>query len=108
MIKLIIVNFNQRSHLDSLIESIQDQNDWEALVVDNSGELVGQSFLNTKIINPKKIQKIMSKKNDFGQVWKYLIKKKYLYVSNIIPSKWFTIDNPKQLIFFKKNYFRNV
>ena len=50
MIKLIIVNFNQRTHLDSLIESIQDQNDWEALVVDNSGELVGQSFLNTKII----------------------------------------------------------
>lgn len=54
MIKLIIVNFNQRTHLDSLIESIRDQNDWEAFVVDNSGELVGQSFLNTKIINPKK------------------------------------------------------
>ena len=50
----------------------------------------------------------MPQKNDFGEVWKYLIKKKYLYVSNIIPSKWFTIDNPKQLIFFKKNYFRNV
>ncbi len=61
-----------------------------------------------QIINPKKIQKIMPQKNDFGQVWKYLIKKKNLYVSNIIPSKWFTIDNPKQLIFFKKNYFRNV
>jgi NDP-sugar pyrophosphorylase family protein len=57
-----------------------------------------------QIVNPKKIQKLMKKKNDFNKVWRELIKKKQLYVSNIVPSRWFTIDNLTQLTFFKKNF----
>ena len=35
----------------------------------------------------------MKNKKDFNQIWNFLIKKKLLYVSNIMPKKWFTVDN---------------
>ena len=46
-----------------------------------------------QIINPYKINYIMKNKKNFNQIWNVLIKKKLLYVSNIMPKKWFTVDN---------------
>ena len=43
----------------------------------------------------------MNKTEDFNKVWKKLILKK-LIVSDVLPSKWFTIDNVKQLSSYKK------
>ena len=31
--------------------------------------------------------------DDFNILWKRLIKIKQLYVSNVMPKKWFTVDN---------------
>ena len=50
-----------------------------------------------QIINPYKINELFSKENDFNRLWKKMIKMKQLYVSDILPTKWFTTDNPKQL-----------
>ena len=55
-----------------------------------------------QIINPYRINKIMKNTYDFNNVWKKLIKKKKLKVSDIIPKKWFTIDNMEQLKIYKK------
>lgn len=58
-----------------------------------------------QVINPYKINKILKKTNNFDQVWKKLIFKKKLLVSEVIPKKWFTIDNLKQIsIYQKRNY----
>jgi len=50
-----------------------------------------------QIINPYKINKIVKKTEDFNEVWKKLISKKKLVVSDIVPNQWFTIDSIKQL-----------
>ena len=55
-----------------------------------------------QIVNPYKINKIVKNSTDFNQVWKKLIRKKKLKVSDILPKNWFTIDNPSQL----KTYLR--
>jgi len=55
-----------------------------------------------QIINPYKINKIMKNKYEFNQVWKKLIIKKKLIVSDILPKKWFTIDKISQLKLYKK------
>ena len=55
-----------------------------------------------QIINPYKINKIMKKTEDFNKVWKKLILKKKLLVSDIVPDQWFTIDSIKQLNMYKK------
>ena len=55
-----------------------------------------------QVLNPKKINNLMSEKKDFVQLWNFLIKKNKLVVSDIVPDKWFTIDNVKQLNYFKK------
>jgi hypothetical protein len=34
----------------------------------------------------------MKNKKNFNQVWNFLIKKKLLYISNVVPEKWFTVD----------------
>jgi NDP-sugar pyrophosphorylase family protein len=57
-----------------------------------------------QILNPKKINKLMSEKKDFINLWNSLIKKKKLIVSDIIPNKWFTIDNVSQLNRIKQNF----
>lgn len=61
-----------------------------------------------QVVNPYKINKIMNTTEDFNVVWKQLIFKKKLIVSDISPKKWFTIDNVKQLIFFRKKNHKNV
>jgi NDP-sugar pyrophosphorylase family protein len=46
-----------------------------------------------QIINPYVINNLMKEKDDFKKIWKVLIKKKKLYVSDVKPKKWFTVDN---------------
>jgi len=55
-----------------------------------------------QIVNPYKINKIVNKTEDFNILWKKLILKKKLIVSDVTPKKWFTIDNLKQLTTFRK------
>jgi NDP-sugar pyrophosphorylase family protein len=61
-----------------------------------------------QVVNPYKINKIVKKTEDFNFLWKKLIKKKKLIVSDITPKKWFTIDNLKQLTIFRKKKYWNV
>ena len=57
-----------------------------------------------QIINPFKINSQFKKEKDFNKLWIKMIKKEKLYVSDVMPKKWFTSDNPKQLkILQKKN-----
>ena len=56
-----------------------------------------------QVINPYKINKIIKRTEDFDKVWKQLILKKKLKVSDILPNKWFTIDNIEQLNIYKKS-----
>lgn len=50
-----------------------------------------------QILNPYLINKLVSKTSDFNDVWKDLIKKKKLFVSDIKPKKWFTVDKIENL-----------
>ena len=61
-----------------------------------------------QIINPYRINKIIKKTDDFNKVWKKLIIKKKLKVSDILPKNWFTIDNLLQLKIYKKTTSSNV
>ena len=56
-----------------------------------------------QIINPYQINKLVNKTKDFNALWNPLIKKNKLYVSDIIPKQWFTIDKIEHLNIFKKN-----
>ena len=56
-----------------------------------------------QIVNPYKINKIIKKTESFNNVWKNLMFKKKLKVSDVIPKQWFAIDNIKQLKMYKKN-----
>ena len=47
----------------------------------------------------------MKKTEDFNKVWRKLILKKKLIVSDVLPSKWFTIDNVEQLSSYKKRKY---
>ena len=57
-----------------------------------------------QILNPYKINKTVKKTEDFNILWKRLIKKKKLFVSDIIPDHWFTIDNIEQWKMYNKKY----
>ena len=50
-----------------------------------------------QVINPKKINDKIKPTNDFNILWKRLIKKKKLFVSDVMPTKWFTVDNISNL-----------
>ena len=50
-----------------------------------------------QIINPYQINKLVNKTKDFNALWNQLIKKNKLYVSDIIPKQWFTIDKIEHL-----------
>ena len=58
-----------------------------------------------QVVNPYRINKSMKKTEDFNKVWKKLILKKKLIVSDVLPSKWFTIDNVEQLSSYKKRKY---
>ena len=55
-----------------------------------------------QIINPYRINKTVKKTEFFDRIWKKLISKKKLIVSDIVPDQWFTIDSIKQLMMYKK------
>ena len=46
-----------------------------------------------QVLNPKKINNKIKSTDDFNILWKRLIKIKQLYVSDIVPKKWYTVDN---------------
>ena len=46
-----------------------------------------------QVLNPKKINDKIKSTNDFNIIWKRLIKIKQLYVSDVMPKKWYTVDN---------------
>ena len=57
-----------------------------------------------QILNPFVINKMIRPCEDFNLLWKNLIKKKKLLVSDQMPKKWFTVDNIKHLKRLKKFY----
>ena len=57
-----------------------------------------------QILNPFVINKIIKPCEDVNLLWKNLIKKKKLLVSDQMPKKWFTVDNIKQFKRLKKFY----
>ena len=56
-----------------------------------------------QVLNLKKINEKIKKTDDFNILWKRLIKIKQLYVSDIMPKKWFTVDNLENYKNLKKN-----
>ena len=54
-----------------------------------------------QVLNVKKINISIKKTDDFSILWKRLIKIKQLYVSNVMPKKWFTVDDVKSYRFLK-------
>jgi NDP-sugar pyrophosphorylase family protein len=50
-----------------------------------------------QVLNPAKINALVSVSDDFYDVWKQLIKQQQLYCSDIYPEKWFTVDTIEQL-----------
>ncbi|OOG68183.1 nucleotidyl transferase [Algoriphagus sp. A40] len=50
-----------------------------------------------QILNPKSINQLMQKKEDFSEVWLELILREKLFSSSIFPDKWFTVDTIQSL-----------
>lgn len=50
-----------------------------------------------QIINPYKINQVTKSKSDFKFLWEELIKKKMLYLSDVKPKKWFSVDTLETL-----------
>ena len=46
-----------------------------------------------QVLNPKKINDKIKSTDDFNILWKRLIKINQLYVSDVMPKKWYTVDN---------------
>ncbi|HBL77529.1 MAG: hypothetical protein A2W90_10240 [Bacteroidetes bacterium GWF2_42_66] len=51
-----------------------------------------------QIINPYIINKHIAKHEDFNQIWSVLIDKNMLYVSDLYPHPWFSINTKEQLV----------
>ena len=49
-----------------------------------------------QVLNPYKINTLISKTDDFYSVWTKLIEQKLLLCSDVKPQKWFTVDNLDQ------------
>ena len=57
-----------------------------------------------QVLNPKKINNKIKSTEDFNILWKRLIKIKELYVSDVKPNKWYTVDNIDNYRNLKKNH----
>jgi NDP-sugar pyrophosphorylase family protein len=55
-----------------------------------------------QVLNIKNINKTIKRTDDFNILWRRLIKINQLYVSNVLPEKWFTVDNNENYIKLKK------
>lgn len=50
-----------------------------------------------QIINPCQVKKKTNNSGDFYDIWKQLIKHDQLFVSSVLPDKWFSVDTIEQL-----------
>jgi NDP-sugar pyrophosphorylase family protein len=50
-----------------------------------------------QVLNPSKINSLMSPVEDFGELWSQLINHKQLFSSSVLPDRWFTVDTLEQL-----------
>lgn len=50
-----------------------------------------------QVLNPSKINQLMSPVEDFGELWSNLINHKQLFSSSVLPDRWFTVDTLEQL-----------
>ena len=55
-----------------------------------------------QVLNPKKINKKIKPTEDFNILWKKLIRIKQLYVSDVMPRKWYTVDDVENYKNLKK------
>ena len=55
-----------------------------------------------QVLNPKRINKKITPTEDFNILWKKLIKIKQLYVSDVMPRKWYTVDDVENYKNLKK------
>ena len=56
-----------------------------------------------QVLNPKKINQKIKPTSDFNVLWKRLMKINQLYVSDVEPKKWYTVDNIENYKNLKKN-----
>lgn len=56
-----------------------------------------------QILNPFKVNQLTDKVEDFNDLWSQLIEKKQVFVSDIIPDKWYAVDTINQLLQVKDN-----
>ena len=57
-----------------------------------------------QVLNPKKINDKIKSTENFNILWKRLIKINQLYVSDIRPKKWYTVDNIENYKNLKKKF----
>ena len=50
-----------------------------------------------QIINPYEVNKITNNTGDFYNIWGQLIEQNQLFVSSILPDKWFSVDTIEHL-----------
>ena len=50
-----------------------------------------------QIINPKKLNNLLENKNNFYDVWNFLIETKNIKISDLIPTTWSSYDDIKQI-----------
>jgi len=55
-----------------------------------------------QVLNPKRINKEITPTEDFNILWKKLIRIKQLYVSDVMPRKWYTVDDVENYKNLKK------
>ena len=55
-----------------------------------------------QVLDLKNVNKTIKRTEDFNILWRRLIKIKQLYVSNILPEKWFTVDSSENYKKLKK------
>jgi N-acetyl-alpha-D-muramate 1-phosphate uridylyltransferase len=62
-----------------------------------------------QVINPFQINKILSCYDDFGQLWIELLRKELLFVSDLYPHPWFSVNTKEQLVNYLqlKNYSKS-
>ena len=50
-----------------------------------------------QIINPFQVKKLTNDRGDFYNIWEQLIAQNQLFVSSVLPDKWFSVDTIEQL-----------
>ena len=74
----------------------------EFLSIEQALNYALEQLSENEILNPKKINDKIKPTDDFNILWKKLIKIRQLYVSDVMPKKWYTVDNLDNLKKLKK------